>query len=386
MSQAALRRTPLHGFHVKRARMTEFAGFEMPLWYEGIIPEHMAVREAAGIFDVSHMGRFLVEGPGAEAFLNYVLTNDVSALEPMSSHYSLLCNERGGILDDIFVLRLAEERFLLVPNAATREKDLAWLLRHSKGHDVRIKDISDQSALVAVQGPRALEVLNALSSVDLSGVPRYGLVETEIASVPVLASRTGYTGEDGFELYIWDASPEKPERALSVWGAILRAGEPVGLKPCGLGARDTLRLEAGYPLYGSDMDEHTTPLEARLAFAVKMDKGPFIGREALEAQMAEGVKRLRVGLRLVERGVPRAGMPVLDPDGREIGRITSGTFSPLLRCGIAMAYVPPELAEPGTELLVGLRGRRARAVVVKFPFYDKTKYGWKRTTQAGGGP
>ena len=272
------------------------------------------------------------------------------------------------------MLRLAEDEFLLVPNAATRERDLAWLTEHAEGFDVRLEDVSDETAMLAIQGPEALGTLNALSSVDLAGVPRYGLVETEVAGVPVLASRTGYTGEDGFELYIWGASVERPEKALRVWEALLEAGEPHGLKPCGLGARDTLRLEAGYPLYGADMDESTTPWEARLGFAVKLDKGPFIGRDALEAQLDEGVERIRTGLKLLERGVPRAGQSVLDEGGHDIGRITSGTFSPLLRCGIAMAYVPPESSEPGTELLVALGRRRARAVVVRFPFYDKTKY------------
>jgi len=380
----AAKKTPLHVFHARRARMVEFAGFEMPLWYEGIIPEHMAVREAAGLFDVSHMGRLLVRGPGAEAFLNYALTNDVGALEPMSSHYSLLCNEKGGILDDIFVLRLAEDEFLLVPNAATRERDLAWLTEHAEGFDVRLEDVSDGTAMLAIQGPEALGILNALSSVDLASVPRYGLVETEVAGVPVLASRTGYTGEDGFELYIWGASVERPEKALRVWEALLEAGEPHGLKPCGLGARDTLRLEAGYPLYGADMDESTTPWEARLGFAVKLDKGPFIGRDALEAQLDRGIERIRTGLKLLERGVPRAGQSVLDEEGHDIGRITSGTFSPLLRRGIAMAYIPPELSEPGTSLLVALGRRRARAVVARFPFYDKTKYGWRRRRGPGG--
>ena len=372
------RRTQLYAFHAGRAKMTEFAGFEMPLWYEGIIPEHMAVREAVGIFDVSHMGRLLVEGPGAEAFLNYVTTNDVSALRPGRSQYSLMCNEAGGIIDDVVVLRLAEERFLLVVNAANRDKDMAWLRKHAEGHDVSIKDLSDEVAMVAVQGPRALDVLSALTDLELGRLRWHEFTEGEVAGTRALVARMGYTGEDGFELYIWDATLERPEKALAVWEAILEAGREHGIKPCGLGARDTLRLEAGYCLYGPDINERTTPIEARLDYAVCFGKGAFIGREALEEQASRGPGRLRACLKLLERGVPREGYPVLASDGREVGRVTSGTFSPLLRCGIAMAYLPPELAEPGTELLVGLRGRRARAVVVEPPFYDTNKYGRKR--------
>ncbi len=366
--------------------MVEFGGFEMPLWYEGIIPEHMAVREAAGIFDVSHMGRFLVKGPGAEPFLNYVTTNDVSALKPGQSHYSLFCNERGGIVDDVVVLRLAEDSFLLVVNAANRAKDMVWLKKHAGGASgkVELADISDQVAMMAVQGPKALEVLQPLSSEDLSSLRWHTFLEAEVAGARALVARMGYTGEDGFELYIWDAPVEAPEKALKVWEAILEAGEPLGLKPCGLGARDTLRLEAGYCLYGSDIDEGTTPIEAGLSLAVKFEKGPFIGREALEEQAAKGPGRVRVCLKLLERGVPRAHQPVLDAGGREVGHITSGTFSPILKRGIAMAYVPPELAEPGTELYVALRARRAKAVVVKPPFYDPSKYGRKRVASREG--
>ena len=376
-------RTQLWPFHAKRARITEFAGYQMPLWYEGIISEHMAVREAVGVFDVSHMGRLLVEGPGAEGLLDMTTTNDVIGLEPGRSQYSLMCNQDGGIVDDVVVLRLAEERFLLVVNAANRAKDLAWLRGHAKGlgGQVSIADLTGQVAMIAVQGPRALDVLTAVSKAErpLRSLRWHEFTEGQVAGVSALIARMGYTGEDGFELYIWGATPGEPERALRAWEAILEAGRELGIKPCGLGARDTLRLEAGYCLYGPDINEQTTPVEARLDFAVKIEKGQFIGREAIRRQMLKGPRRLRACLKLLERGVPRQGYKVLDEVGREVGHITSGTFSPLLRRGIAMAYLPPELARPGLEVLVDLRGhRRARAEVVEPPFYDTSKYGRRR--------
>jgi len=378
------RRTQLFPFHAQRAKLVEFAGFDMPLWYEGIIPEHRAVREAVGLFDVSHMGRILVEGPGAEAFLNYVLTSDISGLEMGRSRYSLMCNERGGIVDDVVVLRTAEDAFLLVVNAANRAKDMAWLRQHGTPYGVRITDLSDQVAMMALQGPRAEAVLAELTDADLRGLRWHSFTDAEVAGVRTLVARMGYTGEDGFELYVWGATPEEPEKALSVWEALLEAGSAFGIKPCGLGARDTLRLEAGYRLYGQDMDEQTTPYEAGLEFAVDLAKEDFLGKAALAEQAERGPGRKLACLRLLERGVPRAGFPVLDAGGREVGYTTSGTFSPLLKCGIAMAYLPPELAKPGAEVLVAIRKRRARALVVEPPFYDPEKYGRKRTGKASG--
>ena len=376
------RRTQLFPFHARRAKLVEFAGFDMPLWYEGIIPEHMAVREAVGLFDVSHMGRVLVEGPGAEAFLNYVLTSDISGLSVGRSRYSLMCNERGGIVDDVVVLRTAKDAFLLVVNAANRAKDLAWLRQHGAPYGVRIIDLSEQVAMMALQGPRAEAALAELTDADLRGLRWHSFTDAQVAGVRALVARMGYTGEDGFELYVWGATPEKPEKALSVWEVLLEAGSAFGIKPCGLGARDTLRLEAGYRLYGQDMDEQTTPYEAGLEFAVDLAKEDFLGKAALAEQVERGPGRKLACLKLLERGVPRAGFPVLDAGGREVGHITSGTFSPLLKCGIAMAYLPPELAEPGAEVLVAIRKRRARALVVEPPFYDPEKYGRKRKEQS----
>ena len=372
-----LRRTQLYELHKKHAKLTAFSGFEMPLWYKGIIEEHMAVRNSVGIFDISHMGRVIIEGEDAEKFLNYLTSNDVSRLKTLQAQYTTILNEHGGIVDDTIICRLEEDRFLQVPNAANREKDVDWFNRHSGGFQVSIRDVSDEVAMLAVQGPKAVDVLNQVSNVDVSGVRRFSGVWLEIAGARVLATRTGYTGEDGFELYIWDASLSEPKPAYDVWNSLLEAGRRFGIEPCGLGARDTLRLEAGMCLYGNDIDDDTTPLEANLGFVVKLDKGEFIGREALLRQKEEGVKRLRVGIKLLERGIPRPHHEVWSDD-KKIGVVTSGTMSPLLRCGIAMAYVDSSYAEYGRKVYVQIRKRRVLGEIVKSPFYDTTKYGYRR--------
>ncbi|MEM0096227.1 MAG: glycine cleavage system aminomethyltransferase GcvT [Candidatus Bathyarchaeia archaeon] len=375
-----MNRTQLYEVHVKTAKMTTFAGFEMPLWYRGITEEHLAVRNSVGVFDVSHMGRVIIMGDDAERFLNYVVTNDVSALTPNSALYTVMCKENGGIVDDCVVSRLVKNKFLLVPNATNREKDYNWLVQHAKGYNVKIEDISNRSAMLAVQGPNAEKTLQKICSEDLSKVERFKCVSAKLAGVDVFLSRTGYTGEDGFEVYVWDASLEKPDNAIKVWNAILDAGKTFGIEPCGLGARDTLRLEAGLCLYGNDIDENTTPLEARLGFVVKFQKDNFIGKNALLKQKEEGIKRRRVGLQMMEQGIPRQGFKVYNDKGENIGQITSGTFSPLLKCGIAMAYVQTQQAQEGNIVNVDIRGKKVKAKIVPFPFYDQEKYGYKRKT------
>ena len=376
-----LRRTQLYEYHREHGRLIEFAGFEMPVWYEGIIPEHNAVRNAVGIFDTSHMGRMRAEGPDAERFLNYVVTNDVSALEPGRGLYTVMCNERGGIVDDLIIYKLTPNHFFVVYNASNREKDFKWFLRHSEGFDVELKDVSDEIAMIAVQGPKALRTLEKISSRPLSDVERFQIVELELSGVEAMAARTGYTGEDGFEVFIFDATPDRPEKALKVWDSLLEAGEEFGIKPCGLGARDSLRLEAGLCLYGNDIDESINPLEARLRWVVKFKKpSDFIGREALLRIREEGVKRFRVGIKMEERGIPRKGYEIWDGEGRQkIGVVTSGGYSPTLNVGIAMGYVPREYRKLGTPVKIDIRGRLAGGKIVKFhPFYDETKYGWRR--------
>jgi len=375
----ALRRTHLYEYHRLHGRLVEFAGFEMPIWFEGIIPEHNAVRNSVGIFDTSHMGRASVTGGEAEELLDYLLTNDISRLEPMRGCYTLMCNEQGGIKDDLIVYRLSEDRFFLVYNASNREKDYNWILKHSRDFDVEVRDLSDNVAMMAVQGPRAEEALQGITSEPLSEVGRFHCREVIIGGQRALIARTGYTGEDGFEIYLWDTLLSQPSKALDLWGKILSAGRKFGIKPCGLGARDSLRLEAGMPLYGNDIDEETNPLEARLRFAVKFKKKrPFIGKEALLRIRKEGVKRRRVGIRMIERGIPRHGYEIWK-EGERIGYVTSGGFSPTLNTGIAMGYVPTEYSKLGTEVEVKIRRRLVKGKIVKFhPFYDETRYGYKR--------
>ena len=377
MQQA--KRTHLYQFHRENAEITVFAGFEMPLWFKGIIPEHLAVRNSVGIFDITHMGRAIITGPDAEQFLNYVTTNNVQALAPLNAHYSLMCNEKGGIKDDFVLSRLERDKFLMVYNAANREKDYQWLKKNAEKFDVNIQDVSDNIAMFAVQGPKAQETLQKISSGDLSQIKRFKCGWTELSGTKVFISRTGYTGEDGFEIFVWDTPLSNPDKAVKVWNTILEAGKEFGIQPCGLGARDTLRLEAGLCLYGNDIDEETTPLEARLSFVVKFDKGEFIGKQALLKQREEGIKKRRVGIVMIDRGIPRAKFEIYREE-QKIGYVTSGTFSPLLRKGIAMGYVQKEHAKEETEITIKIRRKNAKAKIVKFPLYDAEKYGYRRKT------
>jgi len=359
--------------------MEVFAGFEMPMWYKGIIPEHTAVRNNVGIFDVTHMGRTLISGPEAETFLNHITTNDVSTLTPLSAHYSTICNEQGGIKDDFVLSRLEKEKFLIVYNASNREKDYDWMVKQSRRFDVDIKNVSDNVAMFAVQGPKAEQTLQKISSKDISKTERFKCGWTELAGATTFISRTGYTGEDGFEVFVWDTPLTSPENAVKVWNKVLEAGDEFGIEPCGLGARDTLRLEAGMCLYGNDIDEDITPLEAGLGFVVKLQKGDFVSKDSLVKQKTEGVKRKRVGVRMLEKGIPRPHYEVWKGKER-IGRVTSGTLSPTLKCGIAMAYVPPQYSTEGEEVTVKIRDTFVKGKIVKFPFYDPAEYGYQRKT------
>ncbi len=364
-----VKRTHLYEFHKANGKMFVFAGFEMPVWYKGIIHEHLAVRNAVGIFDVSHMGRSLITGSDSEAFLNYVITNDVSVLKPMSAQYSTMCNENGGIIDDFVVSRLEEQKFLMVYNASNREKDFKWLKKHSEGFNVKIEDVSDKIAMFAVQGPKAEETLQKISTESLNEVGRFRCCWNKIGNIEVFMSRTGYTGEDGFEVFVW-SSLNNPDKAVKVWSQILEAGKEYGIEPCGLGARDTLRLEAGMCLYGNDIDETITPLEARLSFVVKFNKDNFVGKEALVKQKEIGIKRKRIGIKILERGIPRKDYEIYLND-EKIGVLTSGTYSPLLQKGIGMGYVPPEHAKEGEQVMIKIRNKLLKAEIVKLPFYQR---------------
>jgi len=358
---APLKRTPLHDVHAALgARMIEFAGWSMPVQYTSVLAEHRAVRAGVGLFDLSHMGEFAFEGPSAEENLQRLLTNDVASLPPGRAHYTLLLNERGGVVDDVILYRLDAHKFMLVVNAANTAKDWDWIRSRLKGR-VAMEDKSDQTALLAVQGPKAEAVVAGVLGRDLSHLPGFAAEEVELDGVPVLLSRTGYTGEDGFELYCTS------DDAQRLWERLLEAGKADGIVPVGLGARDTLRLEARLPLYGNELTEETTPFEAGLGFAVKLQKGEFTGRAALLAQRERGVARKLVGFEMVERGIPRKGYPIFTGD-RCLGEVTSGSFSPTLERDIGLGYVASEFAAPGTDLEVDIRGQRKRAKVIQGRF------------------
>ncbi len=360
----AAKKTPLYDRHIEHGgNMVEFAGFLMPVQYRGIVEEHRAVRESVGVFDVSHMGEFTVSGEGALDYLNAVTTNDVSALEPYQVQYSAILNDEGGVIDDLVLYRRPAD-YLLVVNAANTVRDFEWLSGRLTG-GVELKNISDTVGQLAVQGPKAEDLVAPMLRDDVSGLGYYHSMNSEIAGVPCLISRTGYTGEDGFEIYV-DAS-----RASDVWAAVF-AGRPEPV-PCGLGARDTLRLEMAFRLHGSDMDETTTPLEAGIGWIVRMDKGDFIGRDVLASQKEKGLKRRLVGLRSETRRFPRHGFPVW-AGGEEVGTVTSGGFSPSLECGIALAYVAGPSAKKSSDFSIDVRGKKIKAEYVKGPFYTEASH------------
>ena len=361
-----IKRTPFNDFHrALGGKMVEFAGFDMPVRYTGDVREHLAVRKAAGLFDISHMGEFFVTGAGAGDYLNRAVTNDVAGLEVGQALYSPLCRPDGGIVDDLLVYRAANH-YMVVVNASNIEKDFAWL-DASRPAGVTLEDRSDRTALLAVQGPRAAEVLRGHVPDAALELGYYRFLEGEMFGVPGVISRTGYTGEDGFELY-FDAGP-----GAKVWEGLMEAGQPAGLEPVGLGARDTLRLEMGYMLYGNDIDDTTNPLEAGLGWTVKLAKSDFAGKSALVAQKEKGLARTLVGLALDGRRVPRHGMAI-ESQGRVIGTVTSGTFSPSLEQPIGMGYVEFVSRAPGTMVDVVAGGTRLPAKIVKRPFYTRASH------------
>ena len=371
MSAPSLLKTPLHEKHVELgARMMAFGGFDMPVQYSGIIEEHMAVRQEAGLFDISHMGEVYVRGPAARSFIQQLVTNDVEQLHDARAMYTVMCTPSGGIVDDLLVYRVSEEEYMLVINAANIEKDYDWMQSHNT-MGAELENASAEVALLAVQGPASPDIVAELTDEPVGEMKYYRFLQPDPESFFdcewAVLSRTGYTGEIGFELYL------PAERAPAVWNAVLSAGEPHGLKPAGLGARDTLRLEAGLCLYGNDIDEDTHPLEAGLDWLVKFDKGDFIGRDALEEIRQEGPDRQLVGFVVEERGIPRSDYLILNTDEEEIGIVTSGSQSPVLDQGIGLGYVPraERYTTPGSTLLVESRRRLLEATVRTPPFHKK---------------
>lgn len=348
------------------AKMHEFAGYDMPIEYSGILDEHLAVVDSVGVFDVSHMGEFWVKGQNALAFLQRITSNDVSKLEPGKAQYTCFPNDKGGIVDDLLLYRYEPEKYMLVVNAANLKKDWDWCVSHNES-GAELEDASDRMAQLAVQGPKAIDTLQKLTSVDLKSIPYYSFVTDELAGVKqVIISNTGYTGAGGFELYF------DVKDADRIWNAVFEAGKEFNIKPAGLGARDTLRLEMGFCLYGNDLDDTTSPLEAGLGWITKFAEGKnFIGRDILEKQKAEGVARKLIGFKLAERGIPRHGYDIVDREGEKIGTVTSGTMAPTTKEGVGLGYVKPEYAAVGTEIFIRIRNKDMKAEVVKLPFRKK---------------
>ena len=360
-----MKKTALNNIHKKwGAKMLPFAGFEMPIQYEGVNAEHQNVREKVGVFDVSHMGNFFVEGPEALDFLQYITCNDVSKLSPGKVQYSCFPNETGGIVDDLLVYQLDNNKYMLVVNGANIEKDWDWINKYADKYNVKLKNLSDRYSILAVQGPNAPELLQGLAgdSADLKNLKFYNWTTADLAGhKDILISATGYTGEKGYEIYVDN------EFAEDIWNELFKQGKDLGLKPAGLGARDTLRLEKGYCLYGNDIDESTSPIEAGLGWITKFTKD-FVNSENLKKQKEEGVKRKLVGFKLKEKGIARHGYDIVNEKGEKIGRVTSGTMSPTLKEAIGMGYVPVELSKPGSEIYIQIRKKQIPAQVTKLPF------------------
>ena len=373
----ALKKTALNATHrALKAKMVDFGGWDMPVEYPcpggGLIAEHMAVRTGVGLFDVSHMGEIQFRGKGALAAVQHITMNDASRLKDGQAHYSALLTPQGTFVDDILVHRLSENDYLLVVNAGTTEKDFSWIRKNAgMMPGVHISDYSPYYSQLALQGPRALETLRKLTKVDLAAIRNYWFTWGTVAGIPnVLIARTGYSGEDGFEVYI----PSDEATSVKMWNALMEAGAEFGIRPCGLGARNTLRLEAGMSLYGHEISDEINVFEGGLTHWLKLDKGNFIGREALVAvQESGGPKRKVIGLEMVDRGIARDGYPVLDLDGKEIGVVTSGSPAPFLKTNIAMALVPAEVAASGSDVLVQVRANQVRAKQVGLPFYKRAK-------------
>jgi aminomethyltransferase len=357
------RSTPLNAAHRKLGgRMVDFAGWDMPVQYTGLIQEHELVRTGVGLFDVSHMGEIEFKGPGALEEANRLITNDLAKASDGQAVYAGLLNEKGGFVDDVVAYRFSPEHIFICVNASNADKDFAWMLENSK--KVKPVNRSEDFAQIAVQGPKAFGLVQKLCGKSLDGVGTYRFTTGEVAGSPCIISRTGYTGEDGFELYC------PPDKAEALWFAILEAGKDVGAAPAGLGARDSLRTEMKYALYGNDIDDVHTPLEAGLGWIVKLDKAEFIGKDALVKQKAAGITRKLIGFELTEAGVPRAHYPILK-DGQKVGEVTSGTMGPTVKKAIGIGYVPTALAAEGSTFHVEIRGRPVAAKVVKTPFHTR---------------
>lgn len=364
------KKTPLYNKHIKlKAKIVEFAGYLMPLEFEGVIDEHIAIREKVGIFDVSHMGEIWIKGDKATEWLQKMITNNIAIMQPNQAQYNAMLYPEGTVVDDLLVYKFSEVEYMLCVNAANIEKDYKWLLHH-QSNDVEIEDKSNEIAQIAIQGPFAINTLQELTDTQLDLIKYYRFQKGSVLMEEAIISRTGYTGEDGFEIYTQNAN------AAQIWEKLLEVGKKYGIKPAGLAARDTLRLEAGMLLYGNDMDQCTTALEAGLDWIIKFDKGDFIGKESLLEQKEKGLERKLVGFEMMDPGIARHGYSVINDDGTEIGIVTSGTFSPYLKKSIGLAYLPIDLTSYDKEFIISIRDKKRKAKVVPLPFYSR-----KRKTQ-----
>lgn len=362
-----LKRTPLYDEHKKAgAKLIDFGGWEMPVQYAGVIEEHNTVRTKAGLFDVSHMGEVDIKGKDALAYVQYIVTNDVTRIQDGQILYSPMCYPNGGIVDDLLVYRYGDEHFYIVVNASNAEKDFAWMQEKAAGFDIQLENHSDQVAQLALQGPLAEKILQKLTHENLAEIKYYWFRHGVVDGIPCLISRTGYTGEDGFEVYL------EPEKVPQLWRKILEEGSAEGVQPIGLGARDTLRFEARLPLYGNELGPDISPLEAGLGFFLKLEKENFVGKDALLEQKEKGIPRILVGLEMIERGIARSHYP-LQKDGEEIGFVTSGSFSPTLNKNIALGLIRADLAQMGETLEVMIRGKAVKAQIVPSLFYKRPK-------------
>lgn len=360
--------TPLYPIYQNyNAKIIDFHGWALPVQFSSIIQEHRAVRNQVGLFDVSHMGQILIQGPDGLSFLDYALTNQIAGLQPGYIRYSPLCLESGGTVDDLLVYCLQPDKYLLVVNASNIDKDLNYLRQISSGYKVAITNLSSETAQLALQGPLALQVLSELTNTSLADMRYYQFYDNlTLAGLTVLLSRTGYTGEDGFEIYL------PSDRAPELWETLMKTGAGYGITPAGLGARDTLRLEAGFPLYGNELSEAISPVEVGLTRFIKLEKPDFIGKNQLQKRITEGVDRRLIGIRMIDRGIPRAGYRIFK-EGKPIGLITSGTYSPTLDANLGMALVETAFSHPNIELTIDIRGKKLLAVTTKLPFYTRTK-------------
>jgi aminomethyltransferase len=377
-----LERTQLYDWHVKHGDVIPFAGWEMPVRYTDIREEHMAVRNSVGMFDTSHMSRFVITGPQATEFLQTVTTNNVSKLKVNDGQYTTCLNEKGGIHDDLTLYRVGEEEYIWITNAANGPKISAHLLKHASKFEVEVIDKSREITMIAVQGPNALKLMDKMAGQDVSENPRFSSYRVKLSGYDCYLCRTGYTGEDGVEILLLDTpmNDEGKKRAISFWEELLNQGKEFDIRPCGLGSRDSCRLEAGFVLYGHELDEETSPIEARIPYAVKFKVEPhYIGYDVAKNHKKEGgIRKTRIGLVMIDRGIPREHYPILQ-NGKQIGEVTSGGLAPTINKGVALGYVTPETVDNGDIVEVDIKGRMRKAEVTKWPFYDTELYGASRT-------